>query len=242
MLKWEWYDNSNTKSLFIHLLLTVSLNDSSWHGVEVKRGSRISSLSKLSLETGLTIRQIRTAINNLKSTGEITTNAQCGKFTLFTVNNYDKYQLEASLRQTDGTDTTESRQVSGNQMTNQRQQYNKVKESKEGKEIMRSKEYCAATDCTKNNIENFSEPTEYPSFSEVQAYIAETGGGVDPLRFYAFYNERGWTTTSGQPITDWQSLVKHWRTTERPMYNKKKEIPESPMADAYRSLVYNIDE
>ena len=61
LLKWEWYDDINTKVLFLHLLLTVNHHDKQWHGVLVKRGSRISSYGKLASETGLSVKSVRTA-------------------------------------------------------------------------------------------------------------------------------------------------------------------------------------
>ena len=35
-LKWEWYSDINTKSLFLHLLLTANHKDKQWQGITVK--------------------------------------------------------------------------------------------------------------------------------------------------------------------------------------------------------------
>jgi biotin operon repressor len=94
MTKWEWYDDINTKVLFLHLLLTVNHCDKQWHGILVKRGSRISSYGKLASETGLSVKSVRTAINHLKSTGEVAHQAT-PNYGLFTVINYEKYQQRA---------------------------------------------------------------------------------------------------------------------------------------------------
>jgi hypothetical protein len=88
MLKWEWYDDINTKVLFLHLLLTVNYEDEKWHGITVKRGQRISSYGKLSQETKLSVKSVRTAINHLKSTGEVA-HETTSEYGLFTVVNYD---------------------------------------------------------------------------------------------------------------------------------------------------------
>ena len=71
LLKWEWYDDINTTRLFLHLLLTVNYEPQKWQGVMIERGQRVASFSKLSNETGLTIKQIRTALEHLKRTGEV---------------------------------------------------------------------------------------------------------------------------------------------------------------------------
>ena len=72
IFKWEWYTELTTCRLFIHLLLKVNHSDNNWRGIMVKRGSTVTSLNTLSLETGLSIQQIRTALNKLEKTGEIT--------------------------------------------------------------------------------------------------------------------------------------------------------------------------
>lgn len=126
ILKWEWYDDVNTKVVFLHLLLTVSIEDGKWHGITVKRGSRVSSYAKLAEETGLSVRQVRTAIAHLEATGEAT-RTKYPKYTVFAINNYDEYQTTTSK-------PTESRQGSDKVATGYRQQYKKVEEDKEDKE------------------------------------------------------------------------------------------------------------
>lgn len=126
MLKWEWYDDINTKVVFLHLLLTVSIKDSKWHGIEIKRGSRIASYEVLAKETKLTMQQLRTAIKRLESTGELT-RYKYPKFTVFALNNYDKFQTSTS-------NSTDFQQASNKEPTSFQQQYKKVKEDKEDKE------------------------------------------------------------------------------------------------------------
>lgn len=120
LLKWEWYDDVNTKVVFLHLLLTVSIEDSKWHGITVRRGSRVSSYAKLAAETGLSVKQIRTAVDHLESTGEVA-RTKYPKYTVFAINNFDVYQTGASK-------TADNRQGSGKVGASCGQQYKKVKE------------------------------------------------------------------------------------------------------------------
>ena len=90
-LDWEWYDDVPTKTLFIHLLLTVNFEEGKWQGRIVKRGSCITSLKKLAEATKLSIRQTRTALKHLEATQEIT-KISTPKYTEILINNYDKYQ------------------------------------------------------------------------------------------------------------------------------------------------------
>ena len=91
MLKWEWYQDTNTVRLFIHLLLMANWEDKKWQGIVIKRGQFVTSRKNLVKPTGLTEQQIRTCLNKLISTNEITKTAT-NKYTVITINNYDKYQ------------------------------------------------------------------------------------------------------------------------------------------------------
>ncbi len=93
LVSWEWYDDINVKTLFIHLLLTVNYKPKQWQGMMIEVGQRVTSLEKLSSEVHLSVKQTRVALDKLKSSGEISTKAT-NKFTLITVENYTKYQLD----------------------------------------------------------------------------------------------------------------------------------------------------
>lgn len=89
---WEWYDDINTSRLFLHLLFTVNWQDKKWHGIEVKRGSIVTSLSKLADETGLTVDQVRGSLVKLISTNEITKQTT-NRYTIINVVKYNDYQV-----------------------------------------------------------------------------------------------------------------------------------------------------
>ncbi len=91
LLNWEWYTDVNTKVLFLHCLLKANWKDGSWHGYKYKRGQFITSLSSLSRETGLTVKQVRTALNHLERTGEVASKTY-PKFRIITVVSFDKFQ------------------------------------------------------------------------------------------------------------------------------------------------------
>ena len=91
MRDWEWYKNSNTKDMFIHLLLSANNEDKMWHGILVKRGQLATSLSSLASDLGMSIQNVRTSIANLKSTHEITSEST-NKLTIITVCRFEDYQ------------------------------------------------------------------------------------------------------------------------------------------------------
>lgn len=94
-LEWEWYDDVNTKVLFLHILLRANYKDKKWRGEVIHRGEWITSLEHMSQETGLSVQQVRTSIDKLKSTNEITY-LGTPNYSKITVKNYKKYQQATS--------------------------------------------------------------------------------------------------------------------------------------------------
>ena len=131
ILSWEWYDDPPTMVVYVHLILSANIDNVIWHGIEIPRGSVVSSYAKISERTGLTIRQTRTAINHLEMTGEVTKSTH-SKFSVFTLNNYDKFQESTSKTQAK---RTESDKHSDNQPTSKRQQNKKDKKNKKEENI-----------------------------------------------------------------------------------------------------------
>ena len=95
LTEWEWYSDVNTSRVFMHLLLVANHKDNQWRGISIKRGQRLTSISKLADETNLSIKNIRTSIKRLKATNEVASHSNA-QHTVFTIVNYDLYQQEAS--------------------------------------------------------------------------------------------------------------------------------------------------
>ncbi len=115
--KWEWYTDVPVKVLFLHLLLKANHEGERWKGREIERGQCVVGRHKLAEETGLSERQIRTALDKLKNTGEIRTEST-NKFTLITVVNYALYQAyDIDERPTNDQQMTNNRPTSDQQAT-----------------------------------------------------------------------------------------------------------------------------
>lgn len=139
ILNWGWYLDGNTKNLFIHLLLTANYAPGVWKGRKIEAGQRLTSVNKLSLELGLSNKQIRTSLKHLQETGEVACEST-SQYTVITVKNYEKYQRVASAsasgRANDGADGGQAR---GKRRANEGQQRNKNNKNNKKKENIKEK-------------------------------------------------------------------------------------------------------
>ena len=71
-LRWEWFTEINTAHVWLYILMRANYEPTRFKGIKVGRGQMLESLSKIAKNTGLTVRNVRTAISHLKTTGEIT--------------------------------------------------------------------------------------------------------------------------------------------------------------------------
>ena len=89
--EWEWFTDSNTLKLWIYLLVNAQYQDSSYKGIEVKRGQLITGRKKLARELGMGEQPTRTALEHLLSTNEITIKST-NKYSVITIVKYEFYQ------------------------------------------------------------------------------------------------------------------------------------------------------
>ena len=175
--KWRWYKNQNTKALFIHLMIIANIKDQPFENITVKRGQVITSLASLSSQTGLTMNQVRTALQHLISTKEITSKTT-SKYTIITIKNYDEYQKVTK-------EITNEPQTDNKQITNKPQQYKKDKNIKN----VKNERECKTTPkntfgefnnvyLTETEVANLKQryPKDYVNkIEKLSAYLESTG-------------------------------------------------------------------
>lgn len=91
LLDWEWYSDTNCVRMALHLLLMANFQTKRWRGITVERGQLVTSRSILARETGLSEREVRTAISKLEKSDFLTSRAT-SSYTIVTICNYEKYQ------------------------------------------------------------------------------------------------------------------------------------------------------
>jgi DNA replication protein DnaD len=122
ILKWRWYQDANTFRLFVHLLLIANVTDRDFEQTTIRRGQLVTSVAHLSRDLKISVKSVRTALEHLKSTGEVAISTT-SKYSIITIKNYDEYQKVASSWANEG-------QTKGKQRANEGQQYKNDKECK----------------------------------------------------------------------------------------------------------------
>lgn len=90
--EWEWYSDTNTFHLFIHFLLHANHEPRHWRGIDIDAGQLLTSRESLALQTGISERGIRTSLEKLKSTNEVTIKST-NKYSIITIVKWSEYQL-----------------------------------------------------------------------------------------------------------------------------------------------------
>lgn len=213
ILKWQWYTDIPCRILFEHLLFTVNHKPNKWLKYNIEAGQKITSLGKLALETGLSLRQVRTALDKLKSTGELTCRSD-NKFTLITIVNYTQYQIDD--RQSDN-QVTSQRQTDDKPATtnnNEKNIKNDKKADAPAQEEMKLFDFCLEGFSEEDRATFAKAPEESLPDSFGDEWIARKGKYDEKLwiewtKFYRFYT----SPDTKYPLRrDWITLWINWIT------------------------------
>lgn len=216
MIKWRWYRDGNTMRLFLHLILTANWEDRDFETITVHRGQRVASRKALAEEIGMSEQAVRTAINHLISTKEITS-VSTSKYTVFTVINYDAYQTVTS-------NSTSNQPATNQRATSDQPQLKKDKKDKEYYYAASSSFSCTSAAAT------------HPEEEEIKHYAAEIGAKCNVDIFYQTMQENHWSYC-GQPIQNWKAVFRAWEEKDK---QRREDSKRSDNAEAYESFIYNM--
>lgn len=90
--KWGWYNDPATKSVFLHLLLNANWQDGEFHGEKIRAGEVVFGRKKAAEALGLSERQVRTALDHLRKSGEISTTKTTNRFSILMIEKWTFYQ------------------------------------------------------------------------------------------------------------------------------------------------------
>lgn len=195
MMKWGWYTDTPTKCVFLHLLFLACYEPCYFKGVHLEPGQAVSSIRQIATDTGLTVKQVRTAINHLKETQEVA-QSPYGKFSVFTVNNYNDYQCT-------GTDEGKQRAQEGHSEGT-------LPNIKKNKEVKNTPYNPPQGGEGVSVLKRFVPPTP----EEVNTYCRERNNGIDGSEFCDFYTSKGWKVGKN-PMKDWKAAVRTWERSRK---------------------------
>ena len=150
--KWRWWDDAVTLKVFLYLLLNVNYSDKRWMGIIVKRGQIVASVSSIAEKARLSNQTVRTNLNRLKSTNEITIKST-NKFSIITISNYDDYQIDdddinKQINKQPNKRTTNEQQTNNNNIRKEKNNKNKEntnvpssEESENGTTVVKKYDY-----------------------------------------------------------------------------------------------------
>lgn len=91
LLDWGWYKDVPTCKLWLHLLLCANYEPCEFMGEKIASGEFATSYVSLANGSGLTVKQVRNALDKLKKTGEISVRTN-RHYSVITISKYDEYQ------------------------------------------------------------------------------------------------------------------------------------------------------
>lgn len=118
LLKWRWFSDTPTLVVWIYLLLQANYEERDFKTITIHRGELVRSQAQIAADTGLSLKNVRTALEHLETTGEVARKRQ-GKNVVISIPNYDRYQ--------------DNRQESGRKVAGKWQDSGADERKKEGK-------------------------------------------------------------------------------------------------------------
>lgn len=94
--EWQHWGNPNVLATFVHLLTLANWEDREWRGITIQRGQLVTTIRRLSENTGIPRSTLWRVLNTLTETEEITVQSigvgERKDYSLITILNYDIYQ------------------------------------------------------------------------------------------------------------------------------------------------------
>ena len=216
---WQWYTDVPVAHLYQHLLLTANHEDQPWRDVIIRKGSLITSVQKLAVETGLSVQQIRTALKKLQSTNEIEVVAT-NKYTMINIIKYANFQQPSQFTNKQKTSSATNKQQTSNKQATTNNTLNTLRINNKSSLSVRTRK-----DEEPHIIDGNTQQNPYaPTLDDVKDFCAVKGLLINPEEFYYRYSGMDWKV-SGTPITNWMSLALSWNAEA-----KKKATTSRPQA------------
>lgn len=90
LLDWDWHDEPKTGWLYVVMLMMANHEETRWRGEILQRGQLLTGRKQLSIASGLTEDEVRTALAHLKKTEDIAITTKT-KYSIVTMLRYEKH-------------------------------------------------------------------------------------------------------------------------------------------------------
>ena len=211
MTKWEWYSDTNTKAVFLHLLLNANLEETRYMNHVIPKGGLVIGRKRLAESLGISEQNVRTALNHLKLTNEITIEST-NRFSIVTIVNWEKYQASKRQATNKSTNNLTNNQPAVNQQLTTEKEYKNKELKNIREEINKEDKLCFSVSdyeqvqnifndvcfhfkicsvITKTRSDKIKKLLRQYSFEEIKE-VFEKANGCD---FLQGKNEQAWTAT-----------------------------------------------
>lgn len=214
LLKWGWYSDANTMRVFLDILLNANYEDGEYRGHQIKAGQCVIGRKALAKRLCISEQSVRTALEHLKSTNEITIKST-NKFSIATITNWAKYQCRDDETNHQNIHQASQQSTNNQPTTNQQLTTSKKGRREEGKN-------------TTTTYKKFTPPT----LEEVKAYKAEKNlEYVDAEYFYRYYDSDNWLKGNSrngkrEPMKNWKQTMLTWNKREQERHPQQKPIDD----------------
>lgn len=214
---WEWYNDVPCRLLFMHCLVKVNRLPGTFQGEPIAPGEWPTSLPKMALGAGISEQQVRTAINKLRSTGDIR-DRSTGAFRVVSVCNWEHWQGSTSDDQQASNSQTAGGSTADQQQNNDR--IYPIGESKkrrrgEGKKLSPIGERGARTPEQIEEVRNaFKAACKVVTDADPSRLVEKERKG-----FFAYWTE---TNAKGKMRFEWEKVFEHGRRMDTWMANANK--------------------
>lgn len=245
---WEWYDDANTARVFFHCLLSANHKSQKWRGKFVERGSFITSYRKIANELNIGIQAVRTAIENLKNTGEIT-HKTTRHYSIISIKNYELYQENNTQTDTqsdtqNNTPETQEQQTNNTQVTTNNNDKNIKNDNKEKKKNFIAKSFFQKLIAEDEEIKKYSSLKDlFIEFLEYKTQIKKQFKTENSVRnaFLDFVRLSNNDVNLGRLLVD-NSIARGWQSIydlsaeQRRAYNAEKQKNHQMQDENYGSF------
>lgn len=223
-LDWEWYDDHNTKIVFLHCLLIANHKDKKYRGTVVKKGTFLTSYELLAAQCGLTVSKVRTSLEKLKMTNELAINSTRQGTVISVVKWADYQDYTPSDNQPNSTQVDS--EIANESQTNRK----RVATNNNDNNVtsINNKEIIEAEKNQKIQEELPTDSKEFipPTLEQVSDYCKQRNNTIDPEAFIDYYQLNDWfvgKNKNKQKMKDWKASVRTWERNDKKKVEKLHE-------------------